>query len=94
VSGPRLIIGIIVMGIAVPLVIFFLLDLKTPAQLFAIAATTFLAWGVADLFASILEKPRLKDRSPGRAIREDLQRRQSDEQVSASRSSSAAVDRS
>jgi len=79
VSGPRLIVGIIVMGIAVPLVIFFLLDLKTPGQLFTIAATTFLAWGVADLFASILEKPRLKDRSPGRAIREDLQRRQSEE---------------
>jgi hypothetical protein len=94
VSGPRLIIGIIVMGVAVPLVIFFLLALKTPAQFFAIAATTFLAWGVADLFASILEKPRLKDRTPGRAIREDLQRRQSDEQVNASRSSSAATDRS
>jgi len=93
VSGPRLIIGIIVMGVAVPLVIFFLLDLKTQAQLFGIAATTFLAWGVADLFASILEKPRLKDRSPGRAIREDLQRRQSDE-ATASRSSSAATDRS
>ena len=92
-SGPRLIIGIIVMGVAVPLVIFFLLDLKTPAQFFGIAATTFLAWGVADLFASILEKPRLKDRSPGRAIREDLQRRQSDE-ATASRSSSAATDRS
>ena len=81
------------MGVAVPLVIFFLLDLKTPAQFFAIAATTFLAWGVADLFASILEKPRLKDRSPGRAIREDLQRRQGDE-ATASRSSSAATDRS
>ena len=92
-SGPRLIIGIIVMGVAVPLVIFFLLDLKTPAQLFGIAATTFLAWGVADLFSSILEKPRLNDRSPGRAIREDLQRRQSDE-ATASRSSSAATDRS
>jgi hypothetical protein len=94
VSGPRLIIGIIVMGVAVPLVIFFLLDLKTPTQLFGIAATTFLAWGAADLFASILEKPRLKDRTPGRAIREDLQRRQSDEQASANRSSSAATDRS
>jgi len=94
VSGPRLVIGIIVMGVAVPLIVFFLLDLKTPAQLFAIAATTFLAWGVADLFASILERPRLKDRSPGRAIREDMQRRQSEEQATASRSSSAATDRS
>ena len=74
-SGPRLIIGIVVMAVAVPLVIFFLLDLKTPAQLLTIAATTFLAWGVADLFATILEKPRLKDRSPGAAIREDWERR-------------------
>ena len=93
-SGPRLIIGIIVMGVAVPLVIFFLLDLKTPTQLLTVAAATFLAWGVADLFASILERPRLKDRTPGRAIREDLQRRQSEEQATASRSSSAATDRS
>ena len=71
-SGPRLIVGIIVMGVALPLVIFFLLDLKTPGQFFTIAASTFLTWGVADLLASILEKPRLKDRTPGRAIREDL----------------------
>lgn len=80
VSGPRLIIGIVVMAVAVPLVIFFLLDLKTPTQLLTIAATTFLAWGVADLFASVLERPRLKDRTPGRALREDLERRQTEEQ--------------
>lgn len=63
------------MGIAVPLTIFFLLDLSTVTEFFTIAATTFLAWGVADLFASILEKPRLKGRSPGAAIREDWERR-------------------
>jgi hypothetical protein len=101
VSGPRLIVGIIVMGIAVPLTIFFLLDLKTIPQLLTVAATTFLAWGVADLFASLLEKPRLKDRSPGKALREDLERRQSEEgtasealPATANRSSSAATDRS
>jgi hypothetical protein len=44
-------------------------------EFFTVAATTFLAWGVADLFATILEKPRLKDRSPGAAIREDWERR-------------------
>jgi len=92
VSGPRLIVGIIVMGIAVPLTIFFLLDLKTVPQFLAIAATTFLSWGVADLFASILERPRLKDRSPGKALRADLERRQ--DVTAASRSSSAATDRS
>lgn len=63
------------MGIAVPLTLFLLLDLHRPTQLFTIAATTFLSWGVADLFAKILEKPRLKDRSPGKAIREDWERR-------------------
>jgi hypothetical protein len=78
VSGPRLIVGIAVMGVAVPLTIFFLLDLSTLTEFFTIAATTFLAWGVADLFASILEKPRLKDRSPGAAIREDWKRRTSE----------------
>lgn len=74
-SGPRLIVGIIVMGIAVPSAIFFLLDLSTVTEFFTVAATTFLSWGVADLFATILEKPRLKDRSPGAAIREDWKRR-------------------
>ena len=93
VSGPRLIIGILVMGIALPLTIFFLLGLQTPGQFFTIAASTFLSWGVADLFASVLERPRMKDRTPGKALREDLERRQNDEAI-ASRSSSAAADRS
>lgn len=63
------------MGIAVPLAIFFLLGLSTVTEFFTVAATTFLSWGVADLFATLLEKPRLKDRSPGAAIREDWERR-------------------
>ena len=74
-SGPRLIVGIIVMGIAVPATIFFLLGLHTPSQFLTVAATTFLAWGLADLLASILERPRLQNRSPGMAIKEDLERR-------------------
>ena len=75
-SGPRLIIGIIVMGIALPLTLFLLLGLQTWQQFLTIAASTFLTWGVADLLASILERPRLKDRSPGHAFREDWERRQ------------------
>ena len=75
-SGPRLIIGVIVMGVALPLVIFLLLGLQTWSQFFTIAASTFLSWGVADLLASILERPRLNDRSPGHAFREDWERRQ------------------
>jgi hypothetical protein len=78
-SGPRLIVGIIVMGIAVPLTIFVVLGLHTLPQFFTVAATTFLAWGLADLLASILERPRLENRSPGMAIREDLERRNSDQ---------------
>ncbi len=63
------------MGIALPIALFFLLGLQTPSQLFTIAASTFLVWGVADLLASILEKPRLQNRTPGGAIREDWERR-------------------
>lgn len=69
-------VGIFVMGIAVPLTLFFLLHLTTVSQLLTVATVTFLSWGVADLLAGILERPRLKDRSPGKAIREDLERRQ------------------
>jgi hypothetical protein len=78
-SGPRLIVGIIVMGIAVPLTIFFLLGLHTVSQFFTVAATTFLAWGLADVLSSILERPRLKNRSPGMALKEDLERRRGEE---------------
>ncbi|HEX6084880.1 MAG TPA: hypothetical protein VF266_10180 [Thermoanaerobaculia bacterium] len=74
-SGLRLVIGAIVMGIAIPVALFLLLDLHSFSQLFTIAATTFLAWGVADLLATILEKPRLQGRSPGKALKEDWERR-------------------
>jgi hypothetical protein len=74
-TGRRLIVGVIVMGIAVPLAILFLLGLRTPSQFFTVAATTFLSWGVADLLATILERPRLENRSPTRALREDIDRR-------------------
>lgn len=63
------------MGVIVPVTLFFLLDLHTPGQFITLAATTFLTWGVADFLAAILEKPRLKNRSPGQAFREDWERR-------------------
>jgi len=78
VSGLRLLIGVIVMGIAIPVTLFLLLGLQSWSQLFTIAAATFFSWGVADLLATILEKPRLQGRSPGRALREDLDRRSRD----------------
>ena len=74
-SGLRLLIGLIVMGIAIPLTLFFLLGLHSWSQLASIAAVTFLSWGVADLLATILERPLLQGRSPGKAIREDWDRR-------------------
>ena len=77
-SGKRLVIGLIVMGIALPLTIFYLLGLHTWPQFFTIAASTFLSWGVTDLLASILEKPRLQNRTPGGAIREDWERRRNE----------------
>jgi hypothetical protein len=69
------VIGAIVMGLLLPVALFFLLGLHTISQLLTIAASTFLTWGVADLLANILERPRLQGRTPGRAIREDIQRR-------------------
>lgn len=74
-TGVRLVVGVIVMGILVPITLFLLLRLQTLAQLFTVAATTLLTWGIADVLATILEKPRLEDRSPGKAIKEDWERR-------------------
>ena len=78
-TGKRLIVGIVVMGIILPAVLFFLLHLQTIPQFLTIAAATFFVWGVADLLASILERPRLEHRTPGRALREDWERRQSED---------------
>ena len=74
-SGIRLLVGVIVMGIAIPIMLFLLLDLHSIPQLLTIAATTFLSWCVADVLATILSKPRLQNRSPGRAFKEDWERR-------------------
>jgi hypothetical protein len=75
VTGIRLVVGIVVMGIAVPVILFLLLELHTINQLLTIAAVTFLAWGVCDVLSTILEKPRLQNRSPGKALKEDWERR-------------------
>jgi len=72
VSGRRLIIGVIVMGVVLPVALFLLLGLHTASQLFTIAASCFLAWGAADLLASILERPRLNNRTPRGAFREGV----------------------
>lgn len=74
-SRVRLLVGVIVMAIAVPITLFLLLRLPSVTQLFTLAVVCFVAWGVGDLLASILERPRLTGRSPGAALREDLERR-------------------
>ncbi len=66
------------MGILVPITLFLLLELSRLTQLFTIAATTFIAWCVADVLATILSRPRLQNRSPGGAFREDWERRSKD----------------
>lgn len=75
VSGVRLVVGVIVMGVAVPVTLFLLLHLHTLPELLTIGAVTLFAWGFGDLLSSILERPRLKDRSPGQALREGWQRK-------------------
>jgi len=65
------------MGVAVPATLFFLLGLTTFPQFFTVAATTFLSWGVADLWANIVEKPRLKNRSARGVMNEEFDRRSS-----------------
>ena len=74
-SGIRLLIGALLMGIILPVALFLLLGLQTISQLLTLGAATFLTWGVADLLSSILERPRLEHRSPQDALREDWERR-------------------
>ena len=74
-SGPRLVVGVVVMGVIVPVVLFVLLGLTKTTQFFTIAACTLLAWSAADLLAAILDRPRLKDRSARQALKHDWQNR-------------------
>jgi hypothetical protein len=69
-SGVRLLTGVIVMAVVVPLVLAYLLSVHTITDLLAIVATCLVGWGVADLVANILSRPRLRDRSPAKAIRQ------------------------
>lgn len=74
-SGKRLLIGVLVMGIGVPSILFFALQMQSYSQFVTAAATCVLAWGVADLAADLLSRPRLKGRTPTGALRDlDLER--------------------
>jgi hypothetical protein len=73
--GPKLVTGLLVMGIAVPLILFYLLNLENPRQLVTIAIVTFFSWGIADVCSEILIRPRLSGRSPKDALRDWEQRK-------------------
>ena len=64
------------MGVFLPLGLMFLLNLHTGSAFFTLAAAIFLTWGAADLLATILEKPRLQNRTPSGAFREEFDRRE------------------
>lgn len=70
VTGPKLITGILIMGIAVPLLLYFLLELETLNQFLTVSAVTFFAWGVADVASEIIVRPRLHDRNPRGALQD------------------------
>jgi len=79
-TGPRLVTGLITMGVVGPLVLFYLLGLQDFSDLVVLSATCFSLWGLADLVGSILSRPRLENRSPGDALKsiENLQKRAND----------------
>lgn len=58
------------MGIGVPATLFFLLSLESVSDYLTIAATCFFAWGIADLAANVIARPRLQERTATQAIRE------------------------
>lgn len=58
------------MGVAVPATLFFLLSLESLSDYLTIAATCFFAWGIADLAANVIARPRLQERTAKQAIRE------------------------
>lgn len=67
-TGTRLATGTIAMGVVVPVLLFVLLDLSRPIELFILSITCFIGWGVADLVAMILTRRRLEDRSARDAL--------------------------
>ena len=63
------------MGILLPIALCLLLTPPLRTHFAIIAPATFLTWGVADLLATILERPRLQNRSATKAIGEEWDRR-------------------
>lgn len=62
-TGKRLILGITVMGVAVPVILFLLLGLSRFNQLATITLVCMLGWAVAHLAGDILTMRRLGGRN-------------------------------
>lgn len=70
-TGRRLAIAVVVMGLMVPAVLFIILDLRDLTDAFAVSATCLFAWAVAHLMGDILTLPRMRGRSnPVDALRQ------------------------
>lgn len=69
-SGQKLAVGVLVMGVLVPLIVGYFLQLHTLGQFFTVAVTCVIGWAISDLTGTILARPRLQNRSPGDAIRD------------------------
>jgi hypothetical protein len=69
-SGRRLWIGLVAMGIIVPLVIGYIIKLDTFGEYFAVAIPSFFGWCIVDFIANVMSRPRLENRTARGAIRE------------------------
>lgn len=58
------------MGIVVPIVILFFLETWTAGAWLTVAIPSFFGWCIAEFAANLLARPRLRNRTPGSAIRE------------------------
>lgn len=69
-SGQKLVVGVVVMGVFVPLIVGYFLELHSIGQFFTVAVTGIIGWAISDLTGTILARPRLQNRSPSDAIRD------------------------
>lgn len=69
-SGKRLIVGSIVMGVLAPVTIFFFLELRSLTLLAGLMATLFMGWCLTDFTATILSRSRHEGRGLSEAVRD------------------------
>lgn len=82
-TGRRLAIAVVVMGLGVPVVLFIILDLRDLSDAFVVSATCLFAWAVVHLLGEILTLPRMRGRSnPVDALRQWEKRDEDDSDLS------------